>query len=191
MSWPFMHFETLILSFMSSYDWNNFVLLKETLSKFKSKKIWATSYLIWFGKFLTISILIVNWISPYKITKKTWFGYLFDSINVLNIFQLKLTIKRTDFNSGEIPPWTHKNLPLTKQERGKQSNMDIILSYTYWSYLLKPGLFETLHYCLKLKYAVNCRHSWFPLNIKIYFGIEILSDKISIKTSIEKLPRST
>lgn len=176
---------------MGSNNWDNFIFFKEVFSKLKSEEVWATPYLIWFCNFLAMTIFIINWISPNKIAKKTWFWHLSNPINVLNIIQLELLLKRTDCSSGDIPPWTQRNLPLTKQERGKQSNIDIRLSYTYWSYLLRPELFKQLHYCLKLKYAVNCRHSWFPLSMKIYLGIEILSDRISIKTSIEKLPRST
>lgn len=176
---------------MGSYNRNNFILFKEIFCKLKSEKVWTTPYFIWFCNFLANTVFIIDWISPDKITKKAWFWHLFNPINVLNVIQLELLIKRTDCSSGDIPPWTQRNLPFTKQERGRQSNMDIILSYTYWSYLLRPELLKNLHYCLKLKYAVNCLHSWFPLSIKIYFGIEILSDKISIKTSIEKLPRST
>lgn len=176
---------------MGSNNRNNFVLFKEIFCKLKSEEVWTTPDFIWFCNFLANTVFIIDWISPDKITKKAWFWYLFNPINVLNVIQLELLIKRTDCSSGDIPPWTQRNFPFTKQERGRQSNMDIILSYTYWSYLLRPEFLKNLHYCLKLKYAVNCLHSWFPLSIKIYFGIEILSDKISIKTSIEKLPRST
>lgn len=48
----------------------------------------------------------------------------------------------TFFISGEIPPWMHKNLLLTKAARGRASNKSMIWSYMDWSYLRRPGFKE-------------------------------------------------
>jgi hypothetical protein len=45
---PFIHFEPVSLSLMSTYDRNNFVFLKKLLSELASKEIGTSSHLIIF-----------------------------------------------------------------------------------------------------------------------------------------------
>ncbi len=58
--------------------------------------------------------------------------------------------------------------------------------------VLAQALITTsLHYCLKLKKEVSCLHSWFPRSIITCLGRAIFIDRISSRTSIENVPRST
>jgi hypothetical protein len=72
-----------------SDDGDYFIFLEKTFGQLKSKEVRTTSYLIGLCYFLKGAIFIVNRISPDEITKKSRLGYFHDSINALNIINLK------------------------------------------------------------------------------------------------------
>ena len=84
-----MHFEALILGLVGSDDWNNFIFFEKAFGQLKSKEVRTASDFIGLGYFLQSAIFVVNRIGPYKITKKSRLGYFHDSVDALNIVNLK------------------------------------------------------------------------------------------------------
>ena len=88
-AWPFVHFKSFVLSLMRSNDRNDFIFLEKAFGQLESKKVRASSHFIGLCYFLQRAILVINRISPYKITKQSRLRYFLDPINILNIFQLE------------------------------------------------------------------------------------------------------
>ena len=86
--------------------------------------------------------------------------------------------------SGLSPPWTQRNCWFIRAARGRQSKASMQASYTRSVYLILPNKYcqedskvhrSTLltiridsHSCLNVKYSVRWRHSWFPLQEKVF-----------------------
>lgn len=88
-----MHFKSIILGLVGSDYGNNFIFFKKAFGKLKSKKVRASPDLIRFGySMIKKTIFMVNRICPDKITKESRLGNLFESIDILNIVQLRLDI---------------------------------------------------------------------------------------------------
>ena len=85
---PFVHFESFSLSLMCSDNRYNFVLFELSFSQFTSKEIRTSSYIIMLNYIFTISIFVVNWVSPHQVAEKASFWnfpkpiYFFDVLKL-------------------------------------------------------------------------------------------------------------
>ena len=124
---PMIHFESIWLSFVCSNYWKQSVFLQKSFRKFIAKEIRAPSGLVFLDDTFQLARIIINRISPHQITKRPILGNFFKSFYFFNIVNLNKKVV-TFFISGDIPPWMHKNLLLTRADNGKASNKSIINS---------------------------------------------------------------
>lgn len=102
---PLMHLVSLHLSFMSSDDSQQLVVVQETRGSFSSVEVRTASHLVESKTFLTFSFIILDWVRPKKIA----FYYLIVSYQKRPY--LGGSLKRSTrlmssiwLRSGEIPP---------------------------------------------------------------------------------------
>jgi hypothetical protein len=89
------------------------------------------------GQLIAVPSLAIDRVRPHQIAKQTIFWYFAKSVNLLDVVEL-YECTFTVLSSGDMPPWRRRNLRLTRQARGRQSNISIVISYAYWLYLLRP-----------------------------------------------------
>jgi hypothetical protein len=124
---------------VGSDDGYDLVLLKETLGQLIAEEVGAAPHVVVLGQLLAVPVLVVHWVRPHQVAEKPTLRHLPETVDLLYVLQLHRKII-TVFNSGEMPPWRSRNLRLTRQDKGRQSNMSIVRSYASWLYLLRPKL---------------------------------------------------
>ena len=85
---------------MGSDDRDDFIFLEKAFGQLKSKEVRTASDFIGLCYFLQGAIFVVNGIGPNKITKKSRLGYFHDSVDALDIINLKL-LKKLLIGVGE------------------------------------------------------------------------------------------
>ena len=90
LSSPMIHFKAISLGLMCPNNWEKTIFCQKVFYKLVSKEIGAASNLVALdNSSLKFSGLIIDWVSPHKITKETTLRDFLKTINILNIVKLK------------------------------------------------------------------------------------------------------
>jgi hypothetical protein len=112
---------------MCTNDGYDLIPFEEAFGQLVSEEVRTPSDIVMLGDLLAMAIFVIDWVSPHEIAEETALGHFPKSIYLLDVLQLyqgRLTV----LSSGEMPPCRRRNLRLTRQASGRQSNISIVIS---------------------------------------------------------------
>jgi len=126
-SGPFIHLEPLSLRLVGPDYRNDLVLLEETLRQLVPEKVGTPAYLVVLHQLVAVPGLVIDGVRPDHVAEESALGDLAEAVDLLDVVELGEE-EGTVLSSGEMPPWRRRNLRLTRQARGRQSNISITSS---------------------------------------------------------------
>lgn len=67
---------------------------------------------------------VIDRVRPDQVTEEATFWDFSESVDLFDVIKLDRG-RDTVLSSGEMPPWRSKNLRLTRQAKGRQSNISM------------------------------------------------------------------